>query len=383
MDAQGGSAFQLVGSQQLLSVPFAYYAAQTGQNLQPGEGLEITDNTLINTAPDQPITLTGEGSIQVTGEYPDFTLIGSDSVTDADSDPANESISALSLGTDNILRITEGGVTKEVDLTSLAATGSDDQTLVEVLTQGNDAGGATITNLADPANPQEAVTKNYVDNLNFDDADPDLTNELITGAQLSGTDLEITDAGGTQTVDLSSLDNPGTDDQTLTEVLGEGNSAGSTKIVDVADPTADQDVATKAYVDAADAAATNNYAFRVDFDFAGPIGAPTLVNFDNHIVQINVSGVISGTDFTAPVDGIYLFFVTGTSDDDIPISILKNGSASEVATVLRLVPFDAFSPVPYSGIFMFAMLAGEKVQIRVESAAASENVQGSFFGNRL
>jgi hypothetical protein len=40
---------------------------------------------------------------------------------------------------------------------------------------------------------------------NVDDADADPTNELLTGAALNGSQLELTDAGGTQTVDLSSL----------------------------------------------------------------------------------------------------------------------------------------------------------------------------------
>jgi hypothetical protein len=38
-----------------------------------------------------------------------------------------------------------------------------------------------------------------------DDADADPTNELLTGATLNGSQLELTDAGGTQTVELSSL----------------------------------------------------------------------------------------------------------------------------------------------------------------------------------
>ncbi|MCB0479758.1 MAG: hypothetical protein KDC84_16435, partial [Crocinitomicaceae bacterium] len=37
------------------------------------------------------------------------------------------------------------------------------------------------------------------------DADADPTNELITGASLNGNDLEITDAGGTTNVNLSSI----------------------------------------------------------------------------------------------------------------------------------------------------------------------------------
>ncbi|MET7030858.1 hypothetical protein, partial [Sediminicola luteus] len=52
----------------------------------------------------------------------------------------------------------------------------------------------------------------------LDDADADPTNELITSANLTGTNLNIIDAGGTTTVDLSSLDNSGTDDQIASEV---------------------------------------------------------------------------------------------------------------------------------------------------------------------
>ena len=40
-------------------------------------------------------------------------------------------------------------------------------------------------------------------------ADPSATNELITNVTLTGTDLNITDAGGTTTVDLSSLSGGG------------------------------------------------------------------------------------------------------------------------------------------------------------------------------
>lgn len=50
-----------------------------------------------------------------------------------------------------------------------------------------------------------------------DDADSNPTNELNTGANLSGNTLNITDGGGTQSVDLSPLqDGTGTDDQILT-----------------------------------------------------------------------------------------------------------------------------------------------------------------------
>ena len=51
MDAAGGSNFLLVGSQQLFSVPYAMYAAESGTGLQAGEGIDLSDKTVTNTAP--------------------------------------------------------------------------------------------------------------------------------------------------------------------------------------------------------------------------------------------------------------------------------------------------------------------------------------------
>ncbi|MFT6335759.1 MAG: N-acetylneuraminic acid mutarotase [Halioglobus sp.] len=75
---------------------------------------------------------------------------------------------------------------------------------------------------ADPSNELQnwvnlpgipAVFSDGIDNVNDSDADP--TNELISTAILNGTNLEITDAGGTKTVNLSSLG--GSDSTTVTD----------------------------------------------------------------------------------------------------------------------------------------------------------------------
>ncbi len=70
---------------------------------------------------------------------------------------------------------------------------TDNQDLTAVLTEGNDAGGMAIENLADPANAQDAATKNYVDTA--------ITNRLASNEI---TIAEIYDAVGGQTLNESS-----------------------------------------------------------------------------------------------------------------------------------------------------------------------------------
>ena len=187
-----------------------------------------------------------------------------------DTDPSNE-IQDLNLA-GNTLSLSGDATT--VDLSSYLDN-TDNQDLDDVLTQGNNAGGAAITNVADPTNAQDVATKNYVDTQSVDDADADPTNE-IQDLNLAGNTLSL--SGDASTVDLSGyLDNTdaqdlsltgntlsltndastvdlsgyldNTDSQDLSDVLTQGNDAGGTAITNVTDPTNAQDVATKNYVD--------------------------------------------------------------------------------------------------------------------------------------
>jgi len=188
LDPDNSGGYILMGSQQLMSVPYALFAQQSGEGLSPGYGISVNEGTISNVLPDRPISITGSGNVEVTGEYPNFN-VKSNGSADADADPTNE-LQDLQL-TGDILTITNNGVASEIDLTPyldntdtqlteievdgfvanngyLIAEVDDDvtneiQTLTEVLAQGTNAGGVQITNLANPVASQDATTKNYVD----------------------------------------------------------------------------------------------------------------------------------------------------------------------------------------------------------------------------
>lgn len=124
-----------------------------------------------------------------------------------------------------------------------AATGGDnlgDHSASQALNMNSNP----ISNLNDPSNPQDAATKNYVDA--YFDGDSSSTNELITGAILNGNDLEITDSGGTFSVDLSSIagqDNLGN------HIASQNLNMAIRKIINLGPPSNHNDAATKIYVD--------------------------------------------------------------------------------------------------------------------------------------
>ena len=147
-----------------------------------GEGIQINGaNEISNLAPDQIVSLAGQGTVAISGTYPAFTIAS----TDPDEDPTNEFQRLSILG--NRLTLSDGNF---VDLPPLGT----------VFTAGTgisiDVGINEITNLA----PDQEVTigsvgdiavqgtyPNFV--LNYTNPDPSPTNEIqtlsIVGNQLS------------------------------------------------------------------------------------------------------------------------------------------------------------------------------------------------------
>ena len=262
MDPAGGSSFQLMGTSQLLSVPYALHA-RTASNVDDADA-DPANETITGAALNgTDLEITEAGSTTTV----DLSTLGDD----ADADPANETITGATLnGTD--LEITEAGNTSTVDLSSLvddADASTTNETITAATLNGTDleiteAGNTSTVDLsslgddadADPANETitaatlngtdleitEAGNTSTVDLSSLgDDADADPANETITAATLNGTDLEITEAGNTSTVDLSSLGDDADADpanETITAATLNGTDleiteAGSTTTVDL------------------------------------------------------------------------------------------------------------------------------------------------------
>jgi hypothetical protein len=155
-----------------------------------------------------------------------------DAVDDADADPTNE-LQDLSLAANSL---SLSGDATPVDLTAYLDN-TDAQNLANVLALGNDAGGTAMTNLGAVTAASFAGDGSALTGIDVDDADADPTNELNTSLALNGAALELTDAAGTLTVDLSAfLDN--TDAQDLANVLAQGNDAGGAGMTNLGAVTA-------------------------------------------------------------------------------------------------------------------------------------------------
>ncbi|MBI5218117.1 MAG: tail fiber domain-containing protein [Bacteroidia bacterium] len=71
LDINAGNNYTVMGTNQLLSVPYALYSPG---NYKAGNGISILNDTIKNTSPNQLVTLTNGSGISITGPYPDFTI---------------------------------------------------------------------------------------------------------------------------------------------------------------------------------------------------------------------------------------------------------------------------------------------------------------------
>lgn len=199
IDKDGGTDYVDMGTAELLSVPYAFYAREasfTGEDNDPQNEIQ---------------TLSVNGKVLSISKANSVTL----NVDDADADPGNELLTGASL-VGNILRITDAGGTKSVDLSSLDDADTDAQQLafdpqthILVLDRGGSINLSSLIN----------------------DADANSANELVSLIYIENDTLKIIEAGAMHTVDLGYLNNPGTDNQQLsfdTQALTLSLEAGGT-----------------------------------------------------------------------------------------------------------------------------------------------------------
>lgn len=105
----------------------------------------------------------------------------------ADDKKISELPLAVSLGGTETIEIVQGGVNKSATAQQIADLGTPNSspTLAEVLVEGNDAAGLTITNLSIPFSSQDAATKGYVDGV-LAGVTQDIASVLTAGNDTSG-----------------------------------------------------------------------------------------------------------------------------------------------------------------------------------------------------
>ena len=242
------SEYLTMGTMQFLSVPYALYAQKSlepGPQGPPGPaGDPATDDQVLSydhqnhilslTNDENPVNLSGlindadadpDNELQILNlsgnklqikTLSDSTLINT---VDIDASPVNEIQDLRIEG--NELYITRNSDSTRIDLSPyLDNTDEQDLSLSDnlltiengntVALNYNDISATNELQVLSISNDTIYLTDGGYVKLpqdNVDDADPYPGNELITGGVLNGSNLEITDAGGTTTVNLSSLEN--------------------------------------------------------------------------------------------------------------------------------------------------------------------------------
>ena len=196
-------------------------------------------------------------------------------------------------------------------------------------------GGQKITGAAEPTDDQDVATKAYVDG------------EI---ANVGGTYLPI--AGGTMTGPIKGLENPTENDEAANKAYVDAQVSGAVttadgkylalaggtmtgpiamggqKITGAAEPTDDQDVATKAYVDGEIANVGGTYLPIAGGTMTGPIkGLENPTENDEAANKAYVDAQVSGAVTTA--DGKYLALAGGTMKGPIAMSGQKITGAAD------------------------------------------------------
>lgn len=256
--------------------------------LSAGTGISLSaGGEIANTAPDQTVALTGGGGTTISGTYPNFTITSSSSALPTATSTV---LGGVELFSDTEQTVAANAVTATASRTYGIQLNSDDQAVINVpwtdTTYSVGDGGLTEINFTSADNTKLGnieASADVTDTANVTTAgalmDSEVTNlaqvkafdssDYATAAQGTLAAAALPTSGGAMTGAIttnSTFDGVdiATRDGVLTTTTNTANAAlpkaggtmtgaiamGTSKITGAGDPTAAQDVATKAYVDA-------------------------------------------------------------------------------------------------------------------------------------
>ena len=158
-----GSGYVAMGTTQLLSVPYALYAENSGNSTPTTPNLEtvLAENNSANNQQIKDLQDPTDGQDAVTKAYVDTEVLNNvqniEQVLTQGNDANGIQLKGIADPTEAQDAVTKNYVDTEVS--------NNVQNIEQVLTQGNDANGLQLKGIADPTEAQDAVTKNYADNI--------------------------------------------------------------------------------------------------------------------------------------------------------------------------------------------------------------------------
>jgi len=182
-DPDGGTYYSIVGTSELLSVPYALYSTASGNGVSIDDASVSTTKTWssdkINTELGTKVNSTALATVATTGSFSDLknkpTTLAGYGITDGGSGGGGGTGTGLTMSgdatqnTSGVVKISNNAITS----TKIMDGAVEDQDLDKsniplsgfATPESNvSMGGYKLTNLSDPTSSKDAVTKSYVDN---------------------------------------------------------------------------------------------------------------------------------------------------------------------------------------------------------------------------